>query len=301
VRVDCKDFSQPFVSICLLTYNRCEKLRPTLESLLIQSHTNFELIINDDNSPDDTEILCREYERRDNRISYFKNVKNLRYAGNQNAALARANSDLVAIVHDGDIYRPDLIAKWAGALTKYGSAALVFNSLDEMDLNGKVINTYSHCYPPLVNGRSLLLEMIQVPFSPIYGIVMVRKSCISQVGEFDVALPTLCDVDMWMRLLERFDAAYISEPLIKISAREIGHYNHIGNWQVKIEYERIYRNGVNRSFSLSVQRNVPIRRKVWRMLWCERIRWLGILSKRIQIHNFIKGLLFCFRFPLLKL
>jgi len=288
----------PFVSICLLTYNRQAKLGQTLDSLLLQSHENFELIINDDNSPDNTSALCQEYELRDKRVRYYKNSKNLRYAGNQNAALSRAKSDLVAIVHDGDVYRPDLIAKWTQAMIEFESAALVFNALEEMDRDGTVINLYRHDYGPLVRGRKLLLEMIQSPFSPIYGIVMVRKSYMAQTGTFDLTLPTLCDVDMWMRLLERYDAAYISEPLIKISARESGHYNHIGNWKVKHEYERIYQMSIERMFSSSSQDDTAIRHRVRRMLWIERLRWFGILLKRIRITKIFEGLIYCLRFPL---
>jgi glycosyltransferase involved in cell wall biosynthesis len=63
----------PFVSICLLTYNRASELPKTLDSLLAQTHSDFELIINDDRSPDDTEAICREYEKKDTRVNYFKN------------------------------------------------------------------------------------------------------------------------------------------------------------------------------------------------------------------------------------
>ncbi|MBK8476790.1 MAG: glycosyltransferase family 2 protein [Opitutaceae bacterium] len=186
----------PFVSICLLTYKRASVLPRSLDSLLAQTHGNFELIINDDRSPDETEQVCREYERRDRRIRYFRNETNLRYAGNQNAALARAKSDLVAIVHDGDVYRPDLIERWTRALMEQPSAALVFNALEAMDENGVVQRVYRNNYPPLIAGRILLAEMLLRPDSPIFGIVMVRKSCLQAVGPFDTTIPTLADVDV---------------------------------------------------------------------------------------------------------
>ena len=187
----------PFVSICLLTYKRAHSLGRSLDSLLAQTPPDFELIINDDCSPDDTEAVARSYEKRDPRVRYCRNEHNLRYAGNQNAAIDRARSDYVAIVHDGDVYREDLIEKWVNALVKYPTAALVFNAVASLDdLGEKTVAVYRHPYPPLVPGRQLFDEMMDRSDSPIFGIVMVRKSCVKSVGSFDTQFPVLADMDM---------------------------------------------------------------------------------------------------------
>jgi glycosyltransferase involved in cell wall biosynthesis len=287
----------PFVSICLLTYKRAAALPKTLESLLQQTHQDFELIINDDNSPDETESVGRAYERRDSRVRYFKNHVNLRYAGNQNAALERARSEYVAIVHDGDIYRDDLIEKWTRALVTYQSAALVFNALEAMDLHGQTVAVNRHPFAPLISGRDLLRNMLQRPDSPIFGIVMVRKPCIHSAGRFDTSLPTLADVDMWMRLMRRFDAAYIDEPLIKVAAREVGHHNRMGNWAVRAEHEKIYQLNLARIGPDADLSTPQLRRNVWRMLWMQRIHWLLGCAKRLKLASFSQGVGFCLKHP----
>jgi len=71
------------VSICLTTYNRASVLSQTIDSLLTQTFSDFELIINDDCSTDDTKQVCRDYETRDKRVKYYCNTHNL------------ANSDLI--------------------------------------------------------------------------------------------------------------------------------------------------------------------------------------------------------------
>jgi len=285
----------PFVSICLLTYKRAKVLPKTLDSLLVQTHANFELIINDDNSPDDTEQVGKLYEQRDSRVHYFRNKKNLRYAGNQNAAIDRAQSEFVAIVHDGDIYRKDLIEKWIRVLVDNPSAALVFNALEAMDLSGKTVAVYRNPFPPLIPGRQLLENMLRRPDSPIFGIVMLRKSCVQAVGQFDLTLPTLADVDMWMRLLCRFDAAYIDEPLLKAAARELDHHNRRGNWAVRAEYEKIYQLNLGRSAPGTNPTKLAFRQHVWRMLWWQRIWWLMGCVKSLQFRSFIAGVVFCCR------
>jgi hypothetical protein len=229
----------PKVSLCLLTYKRASVLPRTLDLLLAQSHENFELIINDDCSPDNTEEVCREYERRDSRVRYFKNKKNLRYAGNQNAALCRAGTDYVGIVHDGDVYRPDMVEQWTRALVEYPRAALVFNATSSLDERGNVAMVYRHPYPAIMPGRQLLREMLQQWTSPIFGIVMIRRAFAMAAGPFDPRLPLLGDIDMWMRLLRQHDVAYVNEPLFAAYPRESDHTNTFRNVGVLAELELI--------------------------------------------------------------
>jgi glycosyltransferase involved in cell wall biosynthesis len=285
----------PKVSVCLLTYRRGHILPRTIDSLLAQTHGDFELIINDDRSPDDTEAVCRAYERRDPRVRYFKNPVNLRYAGNQNAALMRANSDYVAIVHDGDIYRGDMIEKWTRALVQYPSAALVFNPLNELDEDGRVWRAKRFSYGPLVPGLELFDEMIRQPSSPIFGIVMVRKPCVRSVGPFDPRFPVLADVDMWLRLLLRYDAAYIAEPLVSTSPREVGHHNHPTNWHIRGEHEFISALNSRRRYPGDARKTAKLRREIAPMHWYLRIWALLYCLRHVHWRATAEGLEFIAR------
>jgi glycosyltransferase involved in cell wall biosynthesis len=279
----------------LLTYRRAKILSRTIESILAQTHRNFELIVNDDNSPDETEQVVGKYAAIDQRVRYCKNSQNLRYAGNQNAALARSRFDLVAILHDGDVYRHDLIEKWSKAMTERPSAAIVFNALEEMGEDGNVTRIHTHDYPELIPGRRLLTEMLKRPDSPIFGIVMVRKCHVASVGEFDTRLPTLADIDMWMRLLTRFDAAYIKEPLIRIAGREKNHHNQIGNWKVRMEHEAIHSMNFARASAAVPPITGCARSEVRQMLWGQRLYWLAWCIKRGRVSRFIEGVRYCFK------
>ena len=229
----------PFVSICLLTYHRAHELPETIDSILSQTHSNFELIINDDRSPDETESICQNFERKDSRVKYFKNHKNLRYAENQNAALRRASSEYVAILHDGDIYKPDLIEKWLNALNDDPEVGLVFNAYRAIRDDGTEV-IYRENLSRITKGSSFLDYMLTRIDSPIYGIVMIRKSAFTCVGKFDQRFPTLADIDMWMRILHRYNVAYVNEPLIEIHPREKEHHNNPANINVRTQLEHIY-------------------------------------------------------------
>jgi len=288
----------PFASLCLLTYNRSAILPRSIESLLAQSHRDFELVINDDNSPDDTERVCREYAAKDPRVRYHRNPRNLRFAGNQNAALGRASSDYVAIMHDGDIYRPDIIERWLQALVRQPAAALAFNASDSIDEQGRVIARHRHPFGEEVPGRLLFDHILRRVSSPIYGIVMVRKSAVAAAGPFDERIPTFADVDMWMRLLLRGDAAYIDEPLFQISPREAGHHNRLGNWRMTAEQETFFGWNAARRFP----RLTPEARETWgqcrRTLRRARARALLACAKRGLWRGLYQGIGYCLSRPL---
>lgn len=269
--------TSPLVSICLLTYNRAELLRRSIESLLAQSYQSFELIINDDCSPDNTASVAREYEQRDSRVRYYRNENNLRYAGNQNAAVRRASSEYIAIVHDGDVYRTDCLEKWVGVLMKHPGVGLVYNASDELDRKGRVHLQHRHPYPLIMSGKAMIDEMLRLYSSPIFGIVMLRKSVLAKVGEFDVQYPILGDVDMWMRLMMISDVAYINEPLYQISPRETDHVNAGVNWAILHEFQEIFVSNAARRYAgnrLEVEVTITLLRSQFRRrllrswLWC---------------------------------
>jgi glycosyltransferase involved in cell wall biosynthesis len=244
----------PNVSICLLTYNRVSVLPRSIDSLLAQSHPNFELIINDDCSSDETASLCTEYQSKDSRIRYFCNSTNQGYAGNQNIALRRATSDLIAIVHDGDFYRYDCVEKWVSAIRTNSSIGLVYNASDAIDENGRIITQYRHPYPSVMDGRAMIDEMLRLYASPIFGITMFRRQLALNAGGFDESYPVLADVDLWMRLLLMSDVAYINEPLFQIHPREKDHVNRGVNWRIIEEHYEIFKENAVRRFSQDSQR-----------------------------------------------
>jgi glycosyltransferase involved in cell wall biosynthesis len=90
------------ISVVLVTYNRAHVLGKTIDSILNQTYSNFELLICDDYSPDYTQSVCLQYEDKDSRIRYFRNSKNLRMPNNLNLGISRSQGRYIANIHDGD-------------------------------------------------------------------------------------------------------------------------------------------------------------------------------------------------------
>ncbi len=220
----------PPVSICVTTYKRAPVLSQTIDSILAQSYGDFELIISDDCSLDDTAEICRDYERQDRRVKYYCNPTNLKMPGNLNAAIQRAQGDYVANLHDGDVYRPDLIAKWKAALDAVPTASFVFNAYKVINADG----SESISGEPF-DGKAPRYYVAQHHFRTftccVWGTVMARAAAYKKAGGFDPAYGFISDVDMWLRLAHDSDVAYVAEPLITVTPREPDHPFAYHSWQ----------------------------------------------------------------------
>ena len=281
----------PKVSLCLLTYNRAGVLPRTIDSLLNQTYRDFELIINDDNSKDETAEVGRRYEAMDPRVAYHRNEKNLRYSGNQNAALKRAGADWICYLHDGDVYRQDMLERWMEVAERHPEVGFVFNSQALLDEHGVIERENLHPFAECTPGLVFFDHLIGRPDIPIWGILMVRRSLLEEAGPFDSRFPVLADVDMWFRLMLRAPVGYVRECLFALYPREKGHHNRGVNWAIETEHETIHLINLRRRYPeggrlfdlmLSGVDAMNRRRQIFGLVWC---------LKEGQLMGFAKGIL----------
>ena len=96
-------------SIIIPTYNGGEVLSETLLSILAQSYTNFEIILNDDASSDNTEEVVNRFQQLDSRITFYKNSKNLGYPKNLEVCRQKADGDIIYLMGQDDILGDDAL------------------------------------------------------------------------------------------------------------------------------------------------------------------------------------------------
>ena len=109
---------KPLVSVVMLTYKRADIVPEAIESILNQTYKNFELIILNDGSPDNTDDVIAGYLKKDSRISYYKNDKNRGIAYSRNRVTALAKGKYVAIMDDDDISLPNRLEKQVDFMEK---------------------------------------------------------------------------------------------------------------------------------------------------------------------------------------
>jgi glycosyltransferase involved in cell wall biosynthesis len=115
---------KPLVSVLMTSYNREEFIAEAIESVLCSMFTNFELIIVDDCSTDNTVEIAKIYEKKDSRIKLFVNEKNLTQFGNRNKAASYAKGEFIKYVDSDDIIYPNTLQTMVDNMNRFPAAAL---------------------------------------------------------------------------------------------------------------------------------------------------------------------------------
>ena len=116
----------PKVSIGMPVYNGEKFIRKALDSLLAQTFTNFELIISDNASTDQTQKICKEYEAQDKRIRYVRQMKNLDPMWNFNFVLQQASGEYFMWAACDDIWGKPFIEECVNCLNNHADVGLAF-------------------------------------------------------------------------------------------------------------------------------------------------------------------------------
>ncbi|HZO80953.1 MAG TPA: glycosyltransferase family A protein [Candidatus Binataceae bacterium] len=282
----------PQVSICLTTYNRADSLGRILAGLREQSFADFELIVSDNCSGDRTPEVVAACAARDRRLRYRRNSRNLGMPGNINAAIAEAKGSYIAILHDDDIYRPDLIAQWKSALDANPEAPFVFNDYESLLPSGKH-RLYRATAGRALPGAAIARYYFSTFSSCVWGTVMLRREEFEAAGPFDAQFGIASDVDLWLTLACGRDVAYVPEPLITL-ASDGEERPYIGYpWQQLFWALGTYRRALDRYRHLMPDEVDEHARRLpgkFRRKWIRRI---GELVKRRKWREVREGLSLC--------
>ncbi|MDJ0795216.1 MAG: glycosyltransferase family 2 protein [Calothrix sp. MO_167.B12] len=134
---------QPKVSIGLPVYNGENFIRAALDSILAQTFTDFELIISDNASTDNTEAICREYMAKDCRIKYYKNDKNLGGGPNYHRTFELSNGEYFKWAAHDDVIAPDFLSKCIDVLDQNPDVVLCHSLVSYINENGDFLRNYN--------------------------------------------------------------------------------------------------------------------------------------------------------------
>jgi glycosyltransferase involved in cell wall biosynthesis len=210
--------SSPIVSVCIPAYRGAAHIGAAIESVLTQTFGDFELVVIDDNSPDDTRAVVERYG--DPRIRLMRNARNLGPEGNWNRCLEEARGTYIKLLPQDDVLSPDCLARQVTVLERdtEGCLALVFCARKIIDAQGRALMTRGlpRGKAGTVAARALVKSCLRHGTNVIGepGGVLFRAVAAREVGSFDATDPYLIDLDYWFRLLLKGDANYIPERLV---------------------------------------------------------------------------------------
>ena len=207
------------VSIILTSYNHAKYLRQAIESVLNQTFTDYELIIWDDASTDDSWEIINSYQ--DRRIRAFRNVVNLR--GNISRGLEVAQGEYVAIHHSDDAWEPTKLEKQVSFLDQNPDIAAVFTHVQVIDEEGQPFTDQNHFYYKVFEQPNRTrFEWLNFFFyhgnALCHPSVLIRKECYKEVM-YRKGLVQISDFDFWIQLCLNNDIFIIQEKLTRFRVR----------------------------------------------------------------------------------
>lgn len=136
--------ASPRLSVGLPVYNGQNFLTESLDALLRQSFTDFELVISDNASSDSTEEICRDYARQDGRIRFIRQPVNVGAAPNHDVVLREARGTYFKWASHDDLYGPDLLARCVQVLDERPEIVLCHSDMAYVDASSEIIAKYDY-------------------------------------------------------------------------------------------------------------------------------------------------------------
>jgi glycosyltransferase involved in cell wall biosynthesis len=204
----------PLVSIIIPTYNRAELVCQTIDNVFLQTYSNFELIVVDDGSTDDTQSRLHEYG---DRIRVFTQA-NAGPAVARNRGIELARGEIIAFQDSDDIWKPVKLERQVALLEHFGSSVpcCLCNVVMRI-VNGKDFTSFDHSLLRPRHEAGLWLnvsDVLATRFILFNQAVAIRRKPLEKVGGFDVRLKYLEDYDLPLRLALEGPWAFIREPLV---------------------------------------------------------------------------------------
>ena len=196
--------SQPLVSVVLPTYKRAHLLAQAMHSVLGQTHANLELIVVDDNSPDDTTAVVASFN--DARIQYVKNTPNLKLPRALNRGFALARGDYLTWTSDDNLLKPTAIEKMLGVLSQQQCDFVYADYwlFSEQDADGQ----------PRAPQHERLPDTLQLEQGNHIGACFLyTRKLYETVGDYDPELFLVEDYDYFLRAARQFRFCHLAEPL----------------------------------------------------------------------------------------
>jgi glycosyltransferase involved in cell wall biosynthesis len=229
--------STPLVSVVIPSYNQGMYLEKAVQSVLLQSFTDFELLISDDASPDNSwEIIQRV---NDPRLRIFQQEKNLGPVGNLVFLIKESRAKYVALLNSDDYWLPGKLCKQVDIMESDSKLGACFTWADLVDDAGNIITGYEATWSDVFrqSNRTQAEWLRHFYFHGnciCHPSMLIRRDIYSHLGFYNPALRQLPDFEMWIRLVKYYPIHIIEETLV-------GHLR-TGENTSAINHENIARN-----------------------------------------------------------
>lgn len=215
----------PKVSVIIAAYNLMTYLPATVNNVLAQTYKDFELIVVDDGSSDNTsEWITQQPDPRIRLITQ----NNMGLAGASNTGIAAAQGEYITFMDADDLWESTKLAQQVEILDRHSEVDIVYTWVTYMnergESTGRIVKTEAEGY--------IWQDLIEVNQIECGSVIMIRRSCFESVGLFDTNLKSYVqDWDMWLRLALQYQFKAIRQPLVYYRQRASSGSRNIGQME----------------------------------------------------------------------
>ena len=226
----------PKVSVIIPTYNRANYVGEAIESVLAQTYQDYEIIVVDDGSTDNTREVVQKYS---DRMKYLYQ-DNRGEPGGRNTGILVSQGEYLVFLDSDDLLMPTKLEEQVAFLDSNPEIGVVYSDTYLCDETGRLLGLQSDIVSHRLQSGNIFEELLRGGFIPINS-AMVRRACLDDVGLFDEARPMSPDWELWLRVAQRYNFAY-------------------QNWPLAVY--RIHSAMVSRDSQTRISRDIAVRRKV---------------------------------------
>ncbi|MBI4782352.1 MAG: glycosyltransferase family 2 protein [Oscillatoriophycideae cyanobacterium NC_groundwater_1537_Pr4_S-0.65um_50_18] len=183
------------ISVVVPAYNAVQDLSQTLESVLQQTFTDFELLVVDDGSTDDTAKIVQDYVERDSRVRLVSQY-NQGVSVARNTGIQESTGEFVAFLDHDDLWLPNKLAAHVQHLSLDANLGISFARIEFMNADGELTGQYSNLRLRNIMPKHLYEEnLICTPSNAV-----IRRTALEQVGGFEKSLSGYADIELFLRI-----------------------------------------------------------------------------------------------------
>lgn len=209
------------ISIIIPTFNRANLLRCTLDSILVQTYQNWECLIVDDSSTDNTHDLVIKFTEKDKRFRFFNNTRKKGAQGARNTGILNARGEYITFFDSDDYMFPNRLTEQISYLESNPDCDVCICHSQVLNDSNQICGSFTwKAYGNIIN--ELLIGTTYVDFN--CGII--RKEALSQFGFLDEDCPSFQEWDTHLRLAQFAKYGTIETQLIKYYKRKSGRISN---------------------------------------------------------------------------
>ena len=277
----------PLISVIIPTYNHAAFLKEALDSVLSQTYTNYEIIIVNNFSEDNTIEVVESYQNPLIHLYNFHN--NGVIAASRNYGIKQAEGEYIAFLDSDDIWLPQKLEKQLAMFNKHDDLLLVSTNMSTFP-GGR--NNYLKLKHDTILSFKKLLVLKENPI--LNSSVMIKKNVIDCIGLLDEnsGIRAVEDYDFWLRILRYIDNSclIIMEDLLKYRIHQSNISNYSSDYTVLYEKLKIV-------LCKHMDYNTPFIEKIIRKRWKEAIK----RNHKYSFYNRKSGLIDLFKLKDLNL